>query len=75
MGFFEKVFGTHSERELKKIMPLVNKIESLRDTMVAMSDAELRAQTDKFKNATRTARAWTLCFRRPSRLSARQRAA
>ena len=49
MGFFEKVFGTHSERELKKIMPLVNKIESLRDTMVAMSDAELRAQTDKFK--------------------------
>ena len=73
MGFFEKVFGTHSERELKKIMPLVNKIESLRDTMVAMRNSAPRRINSK--NATRTARAWTLCFRRPSRLSARQRAA
>ncbi len=49
MGFFEKVFGTHSDRELKAINPIVNKIEKLRPTMQAMSDAELRDQTRIFK--------------------------
>ena len=44
MGLFEKVFGTHSDRELKTIRPIVNKIENLRPTMQAMSDEELRAQ-------------------------------
>lgn len=34
----EKLFGTHSERELKRIMPLVDKIESLRPTMMDMTD-------------------------------------
>ena len=37
MGAFEKIFGTHSERELKRIRPLVDKIEALRPTMQAMS--------------------------------------
>ncbi len=49
MSIFEKVFGTHSERELKKIQPLVDKIVSMRDTMVAMSDDELKGQTAKFR--------------------------
>ncbi len=49
MGLFEKVFGTHSDRELKTIKPIVNKIENLRPTMQAMSDEELRDQTRKFK--------------------------
>ncbi len=49
MGLFEKVFGTHSDRELKTIRPIVNKIENLRPTMQAMSDEELRDQTRKFK--------------------------
>ncbi|MBE5971941.1 MAG: preprotein translocase subunit SecA [Lachnoclostridium sp.] len=49
MGLFEKVFGTHSDRELKAIKPIVNKIENLRPTMQAMSDEELRDQTRKFK--------------------------
>ncbi|MBQ5600203.1 MAG: DEAD/DEAH box helicase, partial [Lachnospiraceae bacterium] len=49
MGLFEKVFGTHSDRELKAIRPIVNKIENLRPTMQAMSDEELRDQTRKFK--------------------------
>lgn len=49
MSIFEKIFGTHSERELKKIQPIVEKILSLRDTMAAMSDDELKAQTVKFK--------------------------
>ena len=45
MGMFEKVFGTHSERELKRITPIVDKIESLRDSMMALSDYELKDKT------------------------------
>lgn len=49
MNLIEKVFGTHSERELKRIKPIIDKIESYDETMQAMSDEELKAQTDKFK--------------------------
>ena len=49
MKFTEKLFGTHSQRELKRIMPLVDKIMSYRDTMVALSDEELRGKTKEFK--------------------------
>jgi len=49
MNMFQKIFGTHSEREVKRIMPLVNKIEALRPTMLAMSDEELRNKTTEFK--------------------------
>ena len=49
MNFVEKIFGTHSERELKYIYPIIDKIEKLRPTMQAMSDDELKDQTRKFK--------------------------
>ena len=49
MNLFEKMFGTHSEREVKRIMPLVEKIESLRPTMVELSDEELRGKTTEYK--------------------------
>ncbi len=49
MGLIEKMFGTHSERELKYIYPIVDKIESMRDEMVALSDAELKDKTRQFK--------------------------
>ncbi len=49
MKIFDKVFGTHSEREIKRIAPLVDKIESLRPTMQALSDDELRGKTKEFK--------------------------
>ena len=45
----DKIFGTHSERELKRIMPLVDKIEELRPTMQALSDEELRGKTAEYK--------------------------
>ena len=45
----DKIFGTHSDRELKRIMPLVDKIEELRPTMQALSDEELRGKTDEYK--------------------------
>ncbi len=49
MGVFEKVFGTHSERELKRINKIVDKIEELRPSMQALSDEELRSKTAEFK--------------------------
>ena len=50
MNLFEKIFGTHSERELKLIQPKLDKILSLQSTMAAMSEEELKGQTEKFKN-------------------------
>ena len=49
MNLVEKVFGTHSERELKMIYPIVKKIESYRPAMQALSDEELKDNTRKFK--------------------------
>ncbi len=48
-SFIDKIIGTHSERELKRIRSTVDKIESLREAMQALSDEELRAKTDEFK--------------------------
>ena len=53
MGLFantmNKLFGTHSQREVKAITPTVDKIEALSDTYKAMSEAELKGQTDVLK--------------------------
>ena len=46
MGLFNKLFGTYSERQIKRISPLADSIEALAETYRAMSDDELRAQTD-----------------------------
>ena len=50
MKLTEKVFGTHSERELKMVYPIVDKIEAMRDSMMALSDEELRGKTKEYKN-------------------------
>ena len=50
MGIFDKIFGTHSERELKRIYPIVDKVEALRDSMMALSDDQLKAKTKEFKD-------------------------
>ena len=49
MGLFDKLFGTYSERELKRINPIADKIEALGDKMAALTDEQLRAKTDEFK--------------------------
>ncbi len=49
MGLFNKIFGSYSDRELKKIYPVADKIEKLEPTMEKLSDAELCAKTDEFK--------------------------
>ena len=45
----DMLFGTHSQREIKRIEPLVQKIENLRPSMVELSDEQLRAKTEEFK--------------------------
>ncbi|WP_295148445.1 preprotein translocase subunit SecA [uncultured Peptoniphilus sp.] len=50
MGLMEKIFGTYSDRELKKIEPLVNKVMSLEGEMEKLSDNELKNKTEEFKN-------------------------
>ena len=49
MNIIEKIFGTHSENELKRIYPIVDKIEALGPEMEALSDEELRGKTREFK--------------------------
>ena len=50
MGLMEKIFGTHSENELKRIYPIVDRIEAMEPEMKALSDAELKDKTREFKN-------------------------
>ncbi|MDE6624816.1 MAG: preprotein translocase subunit SecA [Lachnospiraceae bacterium] len=49
MSIFDRIFGTHSEKEIKRITPLVDKIEALEKPMQALSDDELKAKTVEFK--------------------------
>ena len=49
MSIVSKVFGTHSERELKRIKPIVDKIESYRPAMMELSDEDLKGKTKEFK--------------------------
>lgn len=49
MGIIEKIFGSYSGREIKKILPLVDKIEALDETMQKLTDEKLKAKTEEFK--------------------------
>ncbi|MBR6536122.1 MAG: preprotein translocase subunit SecA [Lachnospiraceae bacterium] len=49
MSLFEKIFGTHSEREIKIVRPLLEKINKLEESVAALSDEALRAKTTEFK--------------------------
>lgn len=49
MGIVSKMFGTHSERELKRVYPIVDKIEALRPSMVELTDEQLRDKTKEYK--------------------------
>ena len=50
MSIFDKIFGTHSDREVKRIEPIAQKVESYRPAMQALSDEELRDKTKEFKS-------------------------
>ena len=53
-GIFEKVFGDYSTRELKRIKPILQKVLSYEDEYKKLSDAELRAKTEEFKERLRS---------------------
>lgn len=50
MGLFSKIFGTYSDRQIKKITPIVDEIDNLSDTFKKMTDSEMRSKTDEFKD-------------------------
>ena len=50
MGLFNLIFGSYSEREIKKITPIVDKIESLADAFKTLTDEEMKEYTDKLKS-------------------------
>ena len=49
MNIIEKIIGTHSERELKRIVPIVDAIEALRPSMMACTDEQLKDKTKEYK--------------------------
>ncbi len=49
MGFFDKIFGSYSERELKRVKPIAESVLALEDDMAKLTDSELRAKTEEFK--------------------------
>ena len=49
MGFLKKIFGSHSNHELKRLYPIADKIEAMSDEYAALTDEQLRAKTDEFK--------------------------
>lgn len=49
MGLFGKIFGTYSEKEVKRVAPLVEKINSLENEISKLTDSELKAKTAEFK--------------------------
>ena len=49
MGFLKKIFGTHSDHELKRLYPIADKIEAMSDEYAALTDEQLRAKTGEFK--------------------------
>ncbi|AJD31631.1 MULTISPECIES: preprotein translocase subunit SecA [Clostridium] len=50
MGILNKIFGTYSERELRRVNPIVNKIEALDEKMKSLKDEEFKLKTEEFKN-------------------------
>ena len=49
MGFLDKIFGTHSDHELKRIRPIADKVDALEEEYKKLTDAQLRGKTDEFK--------------------------
>ena len=64
MNMFSKVFGTRSQREVKRIMPLVKKIEDLRPEMQKLTDEELRGKTREFKKRLKRELPWMIFYQR-----------
>ena len=71
MSFFEKLFGSFSDKELKRINPLKDKVLALEPEMAKLTDDELKAKPPNLKSASPKARPSTTCCRRRSPSAAR----
>lgn len=64
MSLFDKLFGTYSERELKRIYPIADSVMALEEQYAALSDDELRGKTAEFKKELQRVKALTAFCRR-----------
>ncbi|MFR1189838.1 MAG: hypothetical protein ACLSDI_04940 [Oscillospiraceae bacterium] len=71
MGFLKKIFGSHSDHELKRLYPIADKIEAMSDEYAALTDEQLRAKTDEFKQRYADGESLDDCCRRRSPRRAR----
>ena len=71
MSLVEKLFGSFSDRELKKVNPITKQVLALEPKYQAMSDADLQAQTAMFKQQLPRAKRWTTFCRMPLPSAAR----
>lgn len=65
MGFLTKLFGTNMAKEIKRIDPIVRKIEALEEEYKRLTDAQLQAKTAEFKERYQKGRPWTIFSPRP----------
>ena len=75
MSIIDKIFGSYSDRELKRIKPLVDKIEALRPKMQAMTQEEMQAKTREFKERLKNGETLDLSWSKPSPSYAKARSA
>ena len=73
MGIMRKIFGTRSQREVKRLQPLVDQIEALEPTCRKLSDGELAAKTKEFQERYQRAKLWTRFCRKPLPSAGRRR--
>ena len=73
MGLIQKIFGTYSQRELKSIYPIADKIEALEEEYRALTDEQLQAKTPEFKQRLQQGETLTTSCRRPLPPSGRRR--
>ena len=66
-SFLEKILRTGDKRVLRQLEAYTKAVNSLEDSFASMTDEELRAETDKFRERVRTASPSIFCCRRPSR--------
>ena len=64
MSIFDKIFGTYSDRELKRIRPIADKVMALEDDMAKLSDAELKARHLSLRKDLKTAKHLMIFFLR-----------
>ena len=72
MGLLQKLFGTHSENELKRIYPIVDRIEALEPEMQKLSDQELKEKQRSSSGVWKREKHWMISFRRHLPLSERR---